>query len=168
MKFWFWLKPSLIGLMFLPLGFITYFVVPFALIGATWDAQPSTDSNGTTPTIRGDLPPWAWWLATPNERLPGGTYEPTVAWWLQHLGKYACSWYWLACRNQLYGLMGVFWRPLAQPWPLEPGYYEADGLWWLRKQFTVFGKAFQFKAGYRNYFVQGRWIGVPCLTITGP
>jgi hypothetical protein len=55
---------------------------------------------------------------------------------------------------------------LQQRWPLEPGYYEANGLWWLRK--PIFGGRFQLKAGYRNYSTPLGVVGVPCLSITKP
>jgi len=136
--------------------------VPFA----RWDTMPSTDSAGVCPTLRGDLPRWASWLGTPNERLPGGTYEPAVASVLERFGRSCCAWYWLAMRNQLYGLSAVASGPISGPWPSEPGYYENGDYWWLRRP-ILWGRL-TFKAGYRAYFVNGAWIAVPALTITKP
>jgi len=145
-------------------------VVPVAVLVALpfarWDVIESTDSNGVCPTVRGDLPRWASWLGTPNERLPGGTYEPAVASVLARFGRSCCAWCWLAMRNQLYGLSAVSSGPISGPWPSAPGYYENGDYWWLRK--PIFGGCLQMKAGYRAYFVNGAWIAVPALTITKP
>jgi hypothetical protein len=177
------LKPIILGLATTPLiwavvlapflgwwAICVFLVIPaitiIAVDHATWDKEPSADSNGERPdVIRGDLPSWAWFLATPDERLPGGTYEPTVDEYLEEHGPFACSVYWLY-RNQLHGLSFAFAQRLPAPWPIFPGYYEVPelGLWWLR--YPLLGNTFQLKAGYRQYYVGGQLYGVPCCTIT--
>lgn len=141
-----------------PVG--TLIALPFA----RWDAEPSLDSNGKGLTIRGDLPAWAWWLQTPDERLPGGTYEPAVAVVLERHGRFLCSWYWLGFRNILQGLAAMFGVPVLTPWPLAPGFYTTGALWWLR--WGLPGNFLQLKAGWRTYHERGTFMAVPCLTVT--
>jgi hypothetical protein len=151
---------------------LAFAVVPalvlLALPFAHWDAAPTADSMGAYSTIRGDLPAWLGWLATPDERLPGGTYEPTVWSVYQARGRFICAWYWLGWRNQLHGLAWYFRRPLPGPWSPLPGRYALPGsdLWWARLPIPLTFGRFQFKAGYRNFFVEGAWYGVPSCTIT--
>jgi hypothetical protein len=154
-------KPCLIAALALPLVAVAYWF-------ARWDGTPSLDSNGKWYMIRGNLPRWASWLGTPDERLPGGTYEPSVAKVLERYGRFACVLYWLGIRNTWYGLANVFAKPLRARWPAEPGYYfdHATGTWWLRK--PILGGRFQFKAGYRSYSTPRGIVGVPCLSITRP
>ena len=160
-----YLRPVLIALLILPLDLLAPILAPIALLFAKWDDKPSADSNGQHPeVIRGDLPAWAWFLETPNERLPGGTYEPTVADILARRGPFLCSWYWLGIRNRMQGLAASFGLPTAMPWPPEPGYYDNGALWWLR--YPLLGSHYQFKAGWRTYGVKGQWLAVPCCTIT--
>lgn len=159
-----YLRPVLIALLLLPLDLLAPFVVLMALPFAKWDDHPTADSNGAYSTIRGDLPAWAWWFTTPNERLPGGTYEPTVLDVLNKHGRFWCSWYWLGVRNRMQGLAASFGVPVVMPWSPEPGYYESGALWWLR--YPLFGNKFQLKAGWRTYGIRGKWIAIPCCTIT--
>lgn len=156
---WHW-KLALARLLIAPIG--TLLVLPFA----RWDATPSPDSNGQGSTVRGDLPTWARWFSTPDERLPGGTYEPAVAAVLARYGRFLCSWYWLGVRNRLQGLDAAFSRRLDGPWPLDPGSYRSGVSWWLR--YPLFGNRLQFKAGDRAYRIRGEWRGVPCCTFTRP
>lgn len=158
------LHPVLIALAIMLLDPLAPVLLLFALPFSKWDDKPSLDSNGNGLTIRGDLPRWASWLGTPNERLPGGTYEPAVSAVLERHGRFWCAWYWLSLRNRWYGLAAVFAKPLPGPWPPFTGYYEQGALWWLR--YPLFGGRLQLKAGYRQYFVNGAWQGVPCATIT--
>jgi hypothetical protein len=157
-------RPVLIALLIMLLDPLAPLLVLLALPFAKWDDAPSLDSNGKGLTIRGDLPAWASWLGTPNERLPGGTYEPAVTNVLQTFGRFWCSWYWLGLRNRWYGIAATFAVPLGVPWGVAPGYYEDGELWWLR--YPLFGNRLQFKAGYRQYFTNGAWVGVPACTIT--
>jgi hypothetical protein len=155
----FW-HPAIALLLWLSPPIMVLLALPFA----KWDETASVDSNGKVPTIRGDLPGWAAWLGTPNERLPGGTYEPAVASVMARYGRFACAWYWLGLRNPLYGLSAAFGTPIDEPWSLAFGYQEKGNLWWLRH--PILGNRFQIKAGYRCYFIRGQWLAVPCATIT--
>lgn len=164
-----YLKPLAIGL-FLLLFDILMFVsgvqwlfVYIAVLFSKWDDEPTPDSMGQYPTIRGDLPGWAWWLATPNERLPGGTYEPTVLEWLKAWGPFWCSWYWLAVRNRQQGLAAWFSVPTSMPWDPTKVYQERGSLWFLR--YPILGR-WQAKLGWRTYQIGGEWRAVPCVTIT--
>jgi hypothetical protein len=141
---------------------LTLIALPFA----KWDVLPSFDSNGQGLTIRGDLPAWAWWLSTPDERLPGGTYEPTVAIILDRYGPFLCSWYWLGWRNIFQGLAASFGVPTSTPWSPAPGFYSNGLLWWLR--YPLLGNLLQLKAGWRTYDTKGTFLAVPCLTVTKP
>jgi hypothetical protein len=82
--------------------------VPIVLLFAKWDEQATTFTGGASdsgpPTIRGDLPWWASWFGTFDERLPGGMYEPTVVNVHRRFGRYWCSVYWLVVRNRMFGL----------------------------------------------------------------
>lgn len=143
--------PALSGFV---LGILAFFIVPIALLGAHWDAKG-----------RGDLPAWAWWLRTPDERLPGGLHEPSVKRCYDSWGRFITSWYWLGIRNRAHGWAFQWARPLDGAWGAQDGYQEASGgLWWQRT--PILGGRFTFKAGWRNYFVDGKWWGVPCLSIT--
>lgn len=128
-------------------------LVLLALPFAKWDADG-----------QGDLPQWASWLSTPNQRLPGGVYEPAVAAILAKYGRVICSWYWLGVRNVLYGMSASFGTPTSGPWPDGDGYHTREGLWYLYKP-VFFGKLV-FKAGYRIYQVRSIWLAVPCCTMT--
>lgn len=88
--------------------------IPLALIGAPivcafarWDRTPTQFTGGAVQgplAVRGDLPRWARWWETPDERLPGGLYERTVERVWRRYGRYVCSVYWLGVRNRMYGL----------------------------------------------------------------
>lgn len=161
---WKYVKPALLGLWLQLPGLAAPFVVPLALRGAVWDAAPTPDSMGTTPIVRGDLPGWASGFATPNERLPGGTYEAAVASVLQRWGRWICSWYWLGLRNRGLGFDRRYARPVAFAlWTPDTGLQEADGLWFLRKNV---GLGLQLKVGWRTYADGHDWVAVPCFTIT--
>lgn len=73
-----------------------------AIRRVTWDTEPTYDQWQAVSTIRGDLHPDDAWRGTPDERLPGGTYEPTVAAWLEKYGRDECSYRWLL-RNRAHG-----------------------------------------------------------------
>lgn len=90
--------------------------VPPAVLLARWDDYPTTWTGGASengpPTVRGDLPRWLAWFGTPDERLPGGMYEPTVRGVYNRFGRYWCSVYWLVNRNAMHGLnAALFGRP---------------------------------------------------------
>ena len=63
------------GLVLLLAGVFVLLCPPLSLLAvacARWDQDPTPDQWGTTPTRRGDLPRWAHWMQTMDERLPGG------------------------------------------------------------------------------------------------
>jgi hypothetical protein len=79
------------------------------------------------------LPGWLWWFQTPDERLPGGLYEPAVRLWLSWFGYRVCSVLWLV-RNAGYGLAWSFGRPASGYLDaIEGQVVEADGLWRWKK-----------------------------------
>lgn len=80
------------------------FVVPFMLRKAV-----KTDvitSHHAQPNIQRYRLPKKWeWVETPDEHLPGGMYEPTVAKLYKRFGWFITSWYWLGLRNVGQGLL---------------------------------------------------------------
>lgn len=154
------------------LGHLVALLAPFVCIVAVplirWDRQLSKGSFDQVPAVRGDLPAWASWFDTPDERMPGNLAEPgQFDVWVK-CGKEWAAWNWVGLRNRGHGFAFRYAQALPEgPWPGEPGYYEtSNGLWWLRK--PIFGGRWHFKAGWRHYFVKGKWWGVPCLTVTKP
>lgn len=95
---------------------------PIVCLFARWDRWPTTWTGGAPdngpPAVRGDLPHWARWWETFDERLPGGMYEPTVVRVYQRFGRYVCSVYWLAGRNRMFTLgKALFGRePAGREW----------------------------------------------------
>lgn len=107
-------------------------------------------------------------MRTPDERLPGNLGEHTM-WMLALDGvpRQDLAYHWIGVRNRAHGFMfDRYARPLIAAWRPEPGFYRFGKLWWLRK--PILWGAFQFKAGWRNYYVDGKWYGVPCFTVTRP
>lgn len=93
----------------IPLGLLG---APIVCLFARWDRVPTPARWQPEPIIRGDLPRWARWWETPDERLPGGMYEPTVESIYKRFGRYWCSVYWLGIRNRMYGLsFALFGEP---------------------------------------------------------
>lgn len=145
-----------------------------AIRRAVWDAEATQGTHDNTYTIRGDLRPSDAWMRTPDERLPGNTLAGKIggATYFELIAfdgwdKRRIAYHWIGIRNRAHGFMFDRWaRPMLAPWPSTPGMYRGYGLWWLRKE-ILWGR-FQFKAGWRNYLVNGKWYGVPCLTITKP
>lgn len=139
-------------------------VVPIAVLFARWDLVTSKQ-DGLLSTY-GDLPEWASWFTTPDARLPGGLYEPTVA---KMLGKYGCyltSVYWLGLRNRAHGFAALFAKPASQAQFHQPqavGFTQlGDGIWLYKKPLG----ALVFMCGYRVYDLRnGDYIASPCLTI---
>ena len=121
----------LIGLL---LGLGSFILAPIGMLFAVWfikwDTVETTGSYNTFPTIRGDLPRWLRWFQTPDERFPGGLYEPTVFDILTRRGKIYTSWYWAGIRNQLMGLAAALGKPTTDYIPEQPyGFWERDDIW---------------------------------------
>jgi hypothetical protein len=168
-KIWMYLKPCLIGLFMLIAALFAPFVVLFALPFIRWDREETVDGMGRFLIVRGDLPNWLSYLGTPDERLPGGLYEPTVLSIYNKTGKWFTAWYWLGLRNRIHGLAASFGRIVEEGWPNpidnSDEYYVRGDLWWRRK--PIWGGKFAFKAGYRIYHLtNGTYRAVPCFTIT--
>ncbi|SDO75758.1 hypothetical protein SAMN05216303_102278 [Rhodoferax sp. OV413] len=160
-----YLKPIAIALLIHLFALLAPFLVPIGLLFARWDSKPTLDQNGLHLAVRGDLPACFAWLNTPDERLPGGLYEPNVETIYQRYGRFLCSWYWLGLRNRGHGFAAQFGLPTSAYWPGEPGYYQRGGLWWLR--YPLAGGRLQFKAGYRIYkLLDSSFLAVPVFTIT--
>lgn len=154
-----------------PIGWALTFI---ACLFIKWDKTATPDSKGSNPTIRGDLPKWLSWLATPDERFPGGTYEPTVLEKLKKYGKFLTSWYWITWRNAGHGYRKKFAKPSDEASynvrvKLLPGETLAfgtrqDGTVW-RLKLILWGK-FVYQTGSRVYkFVDGSYWSIPTETI---
>jgi hypothetical protein len=103
------------------------------------------------------------WLMTPDVDLPGDLTVPAVKDVYDRYGSFLCSWYWLGFRNRWHGLDFVFAVRLPMAWnQSQMGYQEQGDLWWARIPFTIDGRRFQLKAGYRLNVVGGIPYGVPC------
>jgi len=135
-------------------------VVPFALLFAKWEQSPT---NGV---VRGDLPKWLSWFSTPDERLPGGMYEPTVAAMYKKHGRFITAWYWLGFRNCLHGFAAMFGKPASDFFPgynrTDPKFFKRDDIW---RYFTYIGP-FRFVVGYKVYrLADGSFLATPSFTI---
>ncbi len=110
---------ALVSLIIAPIGMI------FAVWFIKWDTEPTNGSYNQDPTIRGDLPYLLKWFQTPDERFPGGLYEPTVKQWLEQDGKMWCSYRWAGLRNQMMGLAAALGKEAPYYLPEKPeGYFE--------------------------------------------
>lgn len=127
-----------------------------------WDTEPTTFTGGTDqpswPTIRGDLPSWAWAWDTIDERMPAGMYESTMRQRLERWGPYWCTVSWLI-RNRMMGLTAkLFGKPWARDVP-------------VRWDFRHYGPLY-FGWGWKKYratpsadWVDGPFIVMPSVTI---
>lgn len=175
---WVYIKPLAIAAMLMPVGWAAPVVLPFILLFARWDEEFYYDQRGHVLVRRGDLPSWASWFSTPDERLPGNPGEPGLLTALLWGGESLAAWVWLGVRNRGHGVAFKWAVKIPGPWPAEPGFFfvhdyadppprgSAPRVWWLRK--PILGGRFHLKAGYRSYYVNNQWWGVPCLTITRP
>jgi len=93
------LRP-IVGFLITLLNVLVPLLVLLALPFIKWDKQASLDRHGKDLTVRGDLPNWLSWLSTPDERLPGGLYEPAHKALFERYGKWVASWYWLGAWHQ--------------------------------------------------------------------
>lgn len=152
----------LMGLFITLLNLIAPLLVLLALPFAKWDAAPSLDRHGADLTVRGDLPVWLSWLSTPDERLPGGLYEPAHRKLFDRYGKWVASWYWLGIRNALMGLAMAAGKEAYAYIPDERGFYRVGKVW----QYSVQIGAVRFFAGYKVYrLLDGQFWAAPCLTL---
>jgi hypothetical protein len=130
-----------------------------------WDGEPTwfqqRNEHGEPvgepiPVIRGDLPEKFRDYATPDERLPGGLYEPTVlATYIDH-GSYVCAFSWLGLRNRAHGFAMQFAKPATRYWTSEEGLQtqgEGDDAIWLERKLLWFG--LERLRGYRVYSKDG-------------
>ena len=158
-----YITPPLQGLLVTFLNLLCPFLVPLALLFAKWEKEPSSARAGEEPAIRGDLPKWLSWFSTPDERLPGGMYEPTVAAMYEKRGKWLTSWYWLGVRNCLFGLALRLGKPTTDYIPDLPlGFWERGDIW----RYSVKLGPFKFLTGYKVYkLLDGSFKAAPCFSI---
>lgn len=153
------------GLAVLLFGTLTApIVMLFAVWLIKWDKEPSAGSWGKYPTIRGDLPYFLRWYQTPDERFPGGLYEPDVFLWLEKYGKYVCSYLWAGTRNMCHGLANYWGKPAVRWTPEKQGFWqrEEDGLWYYCKRLGPL----QFKTGWDVWgMANGSYRAFPCFTL---
>ena len=157
------LRAPALGLIVTVLNIVCPMLVLLALPFVKWDAAPSAARQGETAVIRGDLPGWLSWFSTPDERLPGGMYEPAVASMHARWGKWITSWYWLGIRNCLFGLSLRLGRPATDYIPDEPlGFWQRDDIW----RYSARLGAFKFITGYKVYKLpDGSFRAAPCLSL---
>jgi hypothetical protein len=129
---------ELVGLLSMP-------IVPLACALACLkrDSVPTQGSWGTGTNVadvgpfvhRADLPMFFAWLGTPDERLPGGLYEPDVREWFAGWGFWACSVLWL-WRNRAYQFGYWLGRPADEYLQAVPGRVATmPGIWRWQKDF---------------------------------
>lgn len=152
-----------LGLIVTILNLLCPFLVALALPFAKWDAESSEARDGTRNIIRGDLPGWLSWLSTPDERLPGGMYEPAVEKIYDRWGKWVTSWYWLGIRNCLFGLSLKLGRPATDYIPDLPlGLWKRDDIW----RYSAKLGPLKFLCGYKVYKLpDGTLRAAPCFTL---
>lgn len=160
-----YIKPIFFALIIQVVALFAPLLVLLALPFVRWDAALSTDPSGNFPAVRGDMPSWLSWLSTPDERLPGGLYEPAVLSIYNRFGATFCVWYWLGVRNRVQGFAAAFGVPATEGWTGAFGLQTQGNLWWIRWP-LLWGKL-AFKAGYRIYLMlDGSYVAVPVFTIT--
>jgi len=160
-----YIKPIAIALFLQLAALLAPLFVLLALPFIRWDGGFSLDRSNNHPAVRGDMPKWLRWLETPDERLPGGLYEPTVKSVYRRFGSLICVWYWLGIRNRLHGLAASFGEPAERPWGPEFGMQRQGSLWWIRK--PLLNGRLAFKAGYRVYTLPDKsFLAVPVFTVT--
>ena len=154
----------LVGLL---LAIVSFIVAPIGMLFAVWfikwDDSPTNGSYNQNPTIRGDLPYLLRWLRTPDERFPGGLYEPTVQGWLDNHGKLYCSYMWAGLRNQMMGLAAALGHPTTDYIPEEPlGFWERDDIW----RYSAKLGPIKFVCGWQvTKLLDSSFLAVPVCTI---
>lgn len=118
---------ALVSLVVAPVGML------FAVWFIRWDTIPTAGSYADDPTvpkiIRGDLPWWLSWFATPDERCPCNSFEPDMMVMLEKYGKTVTAYYNLGWRNQMMGLAAALGKPATDYIPEGNGYWERDDIW---------------------------------------
>jgi hypothetical protein len=156
-----YLFAPLIGLIIMVLNVFAPLLMLLALPFIKWDDKP------TDGVVRGDLPGWLSWLSTPDERLPGGLYEPAHLALYEKWGKWVASWYWLGVRNSLFGLSSYFGKDAIGYMPemvAMTGLWERpeDGVW----QYGARLGSLKFACGYKVYkLLDGSFRAFPCFTV---
>lgn len=158
-----YLYAPIAGLVITLLNLICPALVLLVLPFTKWDTKPSADQWGHGSVIRGDLPKWLRWFSTPDERLPGGMYEPTVASMHDKFGKYITSWYWLGVRNCLMGLAVAAGKPTTDYIPEQPlGFWKRDNIW----RYSANLGFCKFVVGYQVYrLLDGTFRAAPVFTL---
>ena len=102
---------ALVSLIVAPVGML------FAVWFVKWDTEPTAGSYADDPTvpkiIRGDLPWWLRFFATPDERCPCNSFEPDMMVMLAKRGRVFTTYYNLGWRNQMMGLAAALGKPTA-------------------------------------------------------
>ena len=155
-------------------GLTCYITVFPALFFVKWDDKPSHGSYGEDDprvgaidfVIRGDFPAWLSWLQTPDERLPGGLYEPTVLGVYTRRGRFACSYYWAGVRNQGMGFAAWLGKKADDyvPPQTQDGLWtrDSDNVWTYTKHL---GKL-MFVMGWQVYRLADKsFLAVPLFTL---
>lgn len=148
----------LIGLLSLTAPVLMLFALPFI----RWDKTESVGSYGIGNIKRGDLPLWLSGLSTPDERLPGGMYEPAHLALYEKYGKWVASWYWLGIRNRMIGVGVALGRETTDYAPDGLGFWQRGDMW--RFAFKV--GVIKFLTGYKIYkLLDGRYQAAPAFSI---
>ena len=160
------MKYIIIPLVGLLLGIAGFVVAPVVMLGAVflirWDANVTNGSYGQDPTIRGDLPTWLRWFQTPDERFPGGLYEPAISRMLQQRGRLFTSYIWAGWRNQMMGLAAAVGKETTDYIPDSPyGFWQRGDIW----RYTLVLGPILIIAGWQVYRrLDGSFLAVPVLT----
>lgn len=155
-----YLIAPLTSLLLTPVRLYAPVLMLLALPFIKWDKEPTLD--GSDLAIRGDLPGWLDWLSTPDERLPGGLYEPAHKALYERYGKWVASWYWLGIRNVMFGLSFKLGKPASAHFNDEPmGLVDYGDIWQYRARLGIL----KLVCGYKVYTLKtGLW-AVPCFSI---
>lgn len=108
-------------------------------------------------------PNWLYWLSTPDERLPGGLYEPAHKAVFDRWGKWIASWYWLGIRNRMMGLGHSLGIPATEYIPDVRGFYRNGAVW----QWSVHIVFIRIALGYKVYKMADGFWAVPTCSIMG-
>lgn len=94
-------------------------LIPFMLLTARKIEVPDQPDWKHPEIQRYELWHWFRFAETPDEYLPGGTYEPTHYRIYRYLGRWVASWWWLAIRNVGHGIIWNAGWPVRSPAPTE-------------------------------------------------